>query len=189
VAAAMVGLLAAAALAVGENGGVDLSGPSERGLIEGYLAAWYGGDYAAVTALTAPQRLRTGPSEERARDELAYQVLIGAEVDLRGCEQLPPRTIRCDVAYSNRLNHEVGMDPALVSQQFGIESGMVTFVAGPYLDDEALTDSFAEFADRLYPEDYSDACVHEPNLQSPGCAEFKLRHLEEWASWHRMAGR
>ena len=42
------------------------------------------------------------------------------------------------------------------------------------------------FANLLFPEEYEAACVEEPNFQGPACAEFKLAHLEDWASWHRI---
>jgi hypothetical protein len=94
--------------------------------------------------------------------------------------------MRCDVSYSNVLNDAVGEEPAVVSQQFGINDGYLLFVAGPYLEDESLTASFRYFANLLFPVDYQAACVEEPNYQSPSCAEFKLAHLEDWASWHRI---
>ncbi len=184
--AAMVGVLAAAGLAIGEIGGVSLSNPGERRLIEAHLDAWFGGDFETANSLRAPEQIRTGPSEERARSEVEYQAMVGAEVELLGCEMLPPATMRCDVAYSNILNQTVGEEPAVVSQQYGISDGHLLFVAGPYLEDESLTASFRRFATLLFPTDYKAACVEEPDYQRPGCAEFKLAHLEDWASWHRI---
>jgi hypothetical protein len=186
VSAVVVGILAAATLAVGESGGLDLANRSERRLIEAHLRAWYGGDFDAAAALKAPERLRTGPSEERARDEVRYQAMLGATTELLDCVSLPPSTVRCDVAYSNVLNEAVDKTPAVVSQQFGVEDGRILFVAGPYLEDEQLTASYQWFSNLLFPEDYEAACVEEPNFQSPACAEFKLAHLEDWASWHRI---
>jgi len=186
VSAAVVGILAAATFAVGESGGLDLAHRSERRLIEAHLEAWYGGDFDSAAALKAPERLRTGPSEERARDEVRYQAMLGATTELLDCVSLPPSTVRCDVAYSNILNEAVDKAPAVVSQQFGIEDGRILFVAGPYLDDEQLTSSYQGFSNLLFPEDYGAACVEEPNFQRPACAEFKLAHLEDWASWHRI---
>jgi hypothetical protein len=182
--AALVGVLAVAALSIGEGAGMGLT--AERGLIEDYLGAWYGGDYDTAAGLTAPQRLRTGPSEQRARDEVDYQVILGADVGVGGCEALPPQTVRCEISYANALNRAVGAPPASLDQQFGVESGKVAFVAGPYLEDPAMTESFEAFARLLFPADYEEACVPEPNYQSPGCAAFKLEHLEDWASWHRI---
>jgi hypothetical protein len=186
VSATIVGILAAATLAIGESGGVDLTNLSERRLIEAHLQAWYGGDFDAADALEAPERLRTGPSEERARDEVEYQAMLEASTELRDCVSLPPSTVRCDVAYSNILNEAVQQVPAVVPQQFGIEDGRIVFVAGPYLEDEQLTASYQWFANLLFPDDYQTACVEEPNFQPPSCAEFKLAHLEDWASWHRI---
>jgi hypothetical protein len=186
VSAAVVGILAAATLAVGESGGLDLANRSERQLIEAHLEAWYGGDFDAAAALKAPERLRTGPSEERARDEVEYQAMLGATTELLDCVSLPPSTVRCDVAYSNIFNEAVDKAPAVVSQQYGIEDGRILFVAGPYLEDEQLTASYQRFSSLLFSEDYGAACVEEPNFQSPACAEFKLAHLEDWASWHRI---
>jgi hypothetical protein len=186
VSAAVVGILAAATLVVGESGGLDLANRSERQLIEAHLEAWYEGDFDAAAALKAPERLRTGPSEARARDEVRYQAMLGATTELLDCVSLPPSTLRCDVAYSNVLNEAVDKAPAVVPQQFGIEDGRILFVAGPYLEDEQLTASYRLFANLLFPEDYGAACVDEPNFQSPACAEFKLAHLEDWASWHRI---
>jgi hypothetical protein len=186
VSAAIVGVLAAATLAIGESGGIDLANLPERRLIEAYLDAWYGGDFDAADALRAPERLRTGPSEERAREEVDYQAALEADTELLGCSPLPPSTMRCDVAYSNALNVAVGEDPAVISQQFGIDDDQVLFVAGPYLEDESLTASFRLFANLLFPTEYADACFEEPNLQSRECAELKLAHLEDWASWHRI---
>lgn len=182
--AAVVGVLAAASLAIGESGGVSLANLPERRLIEAHLEAWHGGDFDTANSLQAPEQLRTGPSEERARGEVEYQAILEAETELLGCEMLPPATMRCDVHYSNVLNDAVGEEPAVVSQQFGISEGLLLFVAGPYLDDESLTASFRHFADLLFPADYASACVDEPNYQPPSCAEFKLAHLEDWASWH-----
>ena len=186
VSAAVVGILAVATLAVGESGGLDLANRSERRLIEAHLEAWYGGDFDAAAALKAPERLRTGPSEERAREEVRYQAMLGATTQLLDCVSLPPSTVRCDVAYSNILNEAVGKPPAVVSQQYGIEDGRILFVAGQYLEDEQLTASYQWFSNLLFPEDYGAACVEEPNFQRPDCAEFKLAHLEDWASWHRI---
>ena len=186
VSAAVVGILAVATLVVGESGGLDLANRSERRLIEAHLEAWYGGDFDAAAALKAPERLRTGPSEERAREEVRYQAMLGATTQLLDCVSLPPSTVRCDVAYSNILNEAVGKPPAVVSQQYGIEDGRILFVAGPYLEDEQLTASYQWFSNLLFPEDYGAACVEEPNFQRPACAEFKLAHLEDWASWHRI---
>jgi hypothetical protein len=185
-AAIIVGLLAAATLAIGVTGGVDLMHLSERRLIEAYLEAWYGGDFDSAHQLRAEQRLRTGPSEERSRAEVEYQAALGAHTELLGCEALPPSTFRCDVSYSNVLNEAAGEEPAVVAQQFGIEEGRVLFVAGPYLEDEALTDSYREFARLLFPEDYAASCADEPGYQPPECAGFKLAHLEDWASWHQI---
>ena len=184
--ATIVGILAAATLAIGESGGVDLANLSERRLIEAHLEAWYGGDLDAADALRAPERLRAGPSDERARDEVAYQAALEATTELLDCVSLPPSTLRCDVAYSNILNEAVEKAPAVVSQQFGIEGERILFVAGPYLEDEQLTASYQWFANLLFPDDYQAACVEEPNFQPPSCAEFKLAHLEDWASWHRI---
>jgi hypothetical protein len=184
--AALVGVLAVGALSLGERAGMGLIDLAERGLIEDYLGAWYGGDYDTAAGLTAPQRLRTGPSEQRGRDEVDYQMILGAEVTVGGCEPLPPQTVRCEITYANALNRAVGAPPASLDQQFGVESGMLVFVAGPYLEDAAMTDSFETFARLLFPVDYEEACVPEPNYQPPGCAAFKLEHLEDWASWHRI---
>jgi hypothetical protein len=186
ISAAIVGVLAAATLAIGESGGVDLNNLSERRLIVAHLDAWHGGNFDAADDLRAEQQLRTGPSEERARAEVAYQSAMGAQTDLLDCEALPPSTFRCDVAYSNVLNDAVGKPAAIVPQQFGIEDGRILFVAGPYLDDELLTDSFRTFAVLLFPEDYGASCTDEPGYQSPGCAAFKQAHLEDWASWHEI---
>ena len=183
--ATIVGVLAAATLAIGESGG-DLMNLSERRLIEAHLEAWYGGDFDAAEALRAPTPLRTGPSEERARDEVAYQAILGASTELLDCESLPPSTLRCDVAYSNLLNDAIEKAPAVVSQQFGIEGGRILFVAGPYLEDERLTASYQWFSNLLFPVEYQAACVDEPNFQMPACAEFKVAHLDDWASWHRI---
>jgi hypothetical protein len=152
VSAAIVGVLAVATLAIGQGGGVDLMNLSERRLIEAHLESWYGGDFDAANALRAPQRLRTGPSEERSRAEVEYQAMLGATTELLGCVSLPPSTIRCDVAYGNVLNEAVGKVPAVVSQQFGIEDGRILFVAGPYLEDERMTASYARFANLLFRE-------------------------------------
>lgn len=184
--AAAIGVLAAASLAVGESGGVSLANLPERRLIEAHLDAWYGGDFDTADSLKAPERLRTGPSEERARSEVEYQAILEADTELFGCEMLPPATMRCDVGYSNVLNDAVGEEPAVVAQQFGIRDGHLLFVAGPYLEDESLTATFRHFANLLFPVEYRAACVEEPNYQSPSCAEFKLAHLEDWASWHRI---
>ncbi|MGH8913853.1 MAG: hypothetical protein ACRDZM_04970 [Acidimicrobiia bacterium] len=186
VSAAVIGVIAAASLAIGESGGVSLAGLAERSLIEAHLDAWYGGDFDTANSLKAQERLSTGPSEARARGEVEYQAMLEAETDLRGCELLPPATMRCEVGYSNVLNHAVGKEPALVFQQFGISDGNLLFVAGPYLEDESLSASFRRFANLLFPADYQAACVEEPNYQPPSCAEFKLAHLEDWASWHRI---
>jgi hypothetical protein len=180
-----VGVLAAATLAIGESGGVDLMNLSERRLIGAHLDAWYGGDFEAASELRAEQKLRTGPSEERARAEVEYQAALGASTELLWCEALPPATLRCDVSYSNVLNEAVGKDPAIAAQQFGIEDGRILFVAGPYLDDELLTDSFRTFADLLASEEYVAACSDEPAYQTPDCANFKLDHLDDWADWHQ----
>jgi len=165
---------------------MDLTNLSERRLIEAHLEAWYGGDFDAAHALRAPERFRTGPSEERSRAEVEYQAMLEATTELLGCSPLPPSTIRCDVAYSNALNEAVRKAPAVMSQQFGVEDGRLLFVAGPYLEDETLTASFRTFANLLFPAEYQAACVEEPNFQRPICAEFKLAHLEDWASWHRI---
>ena len=186
VSAAIVGVLAFATLAIGQGGGMDLTKLSERRLIQTHLAAWYGGDFDAAHALRAPDRLRTGPSDERSRAEVEYQAMLEATTELLGCASLPPSTIRCDVAYGNVLNEAVDKAPAVVSQQFGIEDGRILFVAGPYLEDERLTASYRRFANLLFPEAYEAACAEEPNFQGPTCAEFKLAHLEDWASWHRI---
>jgi hypothetical protein len=184
--ATIVGVLAAAALAIGELGGISLSHPGERRLIEAHLDAWFGGDFETAGSLRAPEQIRTGPSEERGRSEVEYQAMLGAEVELLGCELLPPATMRCDVSYANTLNQAVGKEPAVVTQQYGISDGHLLFVGGPYLEDELLTDSFRQFAALLFPTDYQVACLEEPNYQRPSCAEFKLAHLEDWASWHRI---
>lgn len=184
--ATIVGVLAAAALAIGELGGVSLSHPGERRLIEAHLDAWFGGDFETANSLRAPEQIRTGPSEERARSEVEYQAMLEAEAELLACELLPPATIRCDVSYSNTLNQAVGKEPAVVTQQYGITDGLLLFVAGPYLEDELLTVSFRHFATLLFPTDYQAACLEEPNYQLPSCADFKLAHLEDWASWHRI---
>jgi len=186
VSAAVVGLLAATMLAVGESGGRDIMKQSELRLIETHLEAWYGGDFDGANELRAPERLRTGPSEDRARDEVEYQQTLEATTEVLECLPLPPSTIRCDVAYSNALNEAVEKPPAVVSQQFGVEDGRLLFVAGPYLQDETLTASFRTFANLMSPAEYQSACAEEPNFQRPICAEFKLAHLEEWASWHRI---
>jgi hypothetical protein len=73
-----------------------------------------------------------------------------------------------------------------VAQQFGIEQGRILFVAGPYLEDEFLTDSFRRFAELLFPTDYDASCAEEPGYQQLECAVFKLAHLEDWASWHQI---
>ena len=184
--AIIVGVLAAATLAIGEGGGLDLATLSERRLIEAHLEAWYGGDFDAADALKASERLRTGPTEERSRAEVEYQAMLEATTELLDCASLPPSTVRCDVAYSNILNEAVDKTPAVVSQQFGIGDGRILFVAGPYLEDEQLTASFEWFSTLLFPVDYRAACVEEPNFQNHACAEFKLAHLEDWASWHRI---
>ncbi len=184
--AAIVGVIAATTFAIGESGGIEPANGSDRRLIEAHLAAWYGGDFDVANALRAPERLRTGPSEERARAEVAYQAALEAGTELLDCERLPPSTLRCDVAYSNALNDAADLPPAIVSQQFGIEDGRILFVAGPYLEDEALTASFRRFAEVDFPSEYSDACFEEPNYQTVACAELKLAHLEEWAAWHRI---
>ena len=184
--ATIVGVLAAAALAIGELGGISLSHPGERRLIEAHLDAWFGGDFETAGSLRAPEQIRTGPSEERARSEVEYQAMLGAEVELLGCELLPPATMRCDVSYANTLNQALGKEPAVVTQQYGISDGHLLFVGGPYLEDELLTHSFRQFATLLFPTDYQVACLEEPNYQRPSCAEFKLAHLEDWASWHRI---
>ena len=88
------------------------------------------------------ERLRTGPSEDRARDEVEYQQILEAKTEVLECVPLPPSTIRCDVAYANALNQAVRKAPAVMSQQFGVEDGRLLFVAGPYLEDETLTASF-----------------------------------------------
>ena len=186
VSAAIVGVLAAATLAIGETGGVDLSNLSERRLIEAHLAAWYGGDFEGASALGAEQKLRTGPSEERARAEVEYQAALEAEAELLKCESLPPSTFRCEVSYSNVLNEAVGKPAAIVDQQFGIGDDGILFVAGPYLEDELVTGSFRRFAELLFPEDYETSCSDEPSYQLPDCADFKLSHLEDWASWHQI---
>jgi hypothetical protein len=186
ISAAFIGVLAAATLAIGESGGVDLRYLSERGLIEAHLDAWYGGHFEAASELRAEQKLRTGPSDERARAEVEYQAALGASTELLACELLPPSTFRCDVSYSSALNEAVGKEPAVVAQQFGIDGRRILFVAGPYLDDELLTGSFRTFAGLLFPEDYNTSCAEEPGYQFPECAEFKLAHLEDWASWHEI---
>lgn len=186
IAAAVVGALAAVALALGETGGVDLSSHSERSVIEAHLDAWYGGDYDAASALRAPERIRTGPSEERARGEVEYQAALEADTELLRCEPLPPSTLRCDVSYSNLLNEAVGKPAAIVAQQFGMEDGRILFVAGPYLEDDLLTDSFRRFAELLFPQDYDASCNEEPSYQPRECADFKLAHLEDWSSWHQI---
>jgi len=179
-------VLAASTLAVGESGGGDIMKQSELQLIETHLESWYGGDFDGANELRAPERLCAGPSEERARDEVEYQQTLEATTEVLDCVPLPPSTIRCDVAYSNSLNEAVQKQPAVVSQQFGVEDGQLLFVAGPYLEDETLTASFRKFANLLFPAEYQAACVEEPNFQRPICAEFKLAHLEDWASWHRI---
>jgi hypothetical protein len=184
VSAAIVGVLAVTTLAIGQSGEADLMKQSDLEIIEDHLDAWYGGDFDGANALRAPERLRTGPPEERVRDEVEYQQTLGATTDVIECVPLPPSTIRCDVAYSNALNEAVRKPPAVVSQQFGVEDGRLLFVAGPYLEDETLTASFRKFANLLFPGEYEAACVEEPNFQRPACAEFKLAHLEDWASWH-----
>jgi hypothetical protein len=184
--AAVVGVLAAATLAIGELGGVSLPQPDERRLIEAHLEAWFGGDFETASNLRAAEPIRTGPSDERARGEVEYQAKLGAEAELLACELLPPATMRCDVSYSNTLNQAVEKEPAIVTQQYGITEGHLLFVAGPYLEDELLTASFRRFATLLFPTDYEAACLEEPNYQRPSCAEFKLGHLEDWASWHRI---
>jgi hypothetical protein len=157
-----------------------------RDLIQAYLDAWYGGDFDTAASLRAPERVRTGPSEDRARGEVEYQATLGARAELLDCEPLPPATVRCDVAYSNALNQAAGAAPAVVAQQFGIRDGLLLFVAGPYLDDEMLRVSFGDFAALHMPAEYEDACAREPNYQPPSCGDLKLRHLEEWADWHRL---
>lgn len=186
ISAAIIGIVAAATLAIGEGGGLDLMSSSERRLIEAHLDTWYGGDFEAASALRAEQKLRTGPTDERARAEVRYQAALKATTDLLGCEALPPSTFRCDVSYSNVLNVAVGKAPAVMAQQFGIEDGRILFVAGPYLEDELLTDSFRRFAVLLFPVDYEESCSDEPTLQPLECADFKLAHLEDWASWHQI---
>jgi hypothetical protein len=186
ISAALVGVLATATLAIGESGGGDVMHLTERRLIEAHLDAWYGGDFEAASDLRAEQKLRTGPSEERARAEVEYQAELGASTRLLGCEPLPPSTFRCDVSYTNALNEAAGREPAVVAQQFGIEQGRILFVAGPYLEDEFLTDSFRRFAELLFPTDYDASCAEEPGYQPLECADFKLAHLEDWASWHQI---
>jgi hypothetical protein len=178
----LVGILAAATLAIGENGGLHLRSAEER-LVQAYLGAWYGGDFDAAQELRAPERLRTGPSESRSRDEVEYQALLGGRVEIGDCEGLPPSTLRCEVAYWNALSDAVGAEPTVVSQQVGIADGSILFVAGPYLEDTALTASFREFSIEQHPDEYDQACIEEPNFQPPSCARFKLRHLDEWVAW------
>lgn len=180
------GLVAAGALLfLADRPAVAPRPPHER-LIQAHLDVWYGGDFETAQSLRAPERLRTGPSEERARSEVEYQAILGAGAELLGCEELPPATIRCDVAYSNALNEAVGEAPAIVAQQFGMQDGLLLFVAGPYLEDEEITASFRDFATERFPDEYDDVCVEEPNYQPPSCAELKLRHLDRWAAWHRI---
>ena len=184
--AALIGVLAAATLAIGESGGAGLMNLSERRLIAAHLDAWYGGDYDRADGLRAEQRLRTGPSEQRARAEVEYQAAVGAQTELLGCELLPPSTFRCDVSYANLLNEAVDSQPATVPQQFGVEDGRILFVAGPYLDDERLRTSFRRFAELLFPTEYEAWCAEEPGYQRLECALFKQEHLEDWASWHQI---
>jgi hypothetical protein len=176
------GILAAATLAVGEHGGLHLRSTEER-LIQAHLDAWYGGDYDSAQGLRAPERLSTGPSEQRSRDEVEYQALLAAQVEVGNCETLPPSTLRCDVAYSNALSEAIGTEPVVVSQQFGIADGSILFIAGPYLEDTAVTSSFRDFSIQLHPDEYDETCNDEPNFQPPSCARFKLRHLDEWVAW------
>jgi hypothetical protein len=183
-AAAIAGLLAAVALVVLPEPTGIFGDFSDEHLIRAHLDAWYGGDFETAQSFRAPERLRTGPTEERAEGEVEYQAMLGAHTELMRCEELPPETVRCEVAYSNALNEAVGKAPAIVSQQFGIRDGLLLFVAGPYLEDLDLTASFREYAVRSFPAEYEDACIKEPNYQPPECAALKLSHLGEWASWH-----
>jgi hypothetical protein len=160
-------------------------GSEDDRLIQAHLDAWYGGDFETADSFRSPERVRTGPSERRARGEVEYQAMLQAHAELLDCEELPPETVRCDVAYSNLLNEAVGEAPVVVAQQFGIRDGLLLFVAGPYLEDEDLTASFRDYANRSHPSEYQDACVEEPNLQSPDCAAFKLSHLSDWAAGHK----
>lgn len=164
------------------DGPVGLPESADDRLIQAHLDAWYGGDFETAQNLRSPERVRTGPSERRARDEVEYQALLQADAQLLDCEELPPATVRCDVAYSNLLSEAVDKPPIVVALQFGIRDGLLLFVAGPYLEDEHLTASFREYANAAFPAEYKDACVEEPNLQTPDCAAFKLSHLSDWAA-------
>jgi hypothetical protein len=183
--AAVIGALAAGTLLLVGEGNAGMSPLSHKNLIQAHLDAWYGGDFETAHSLRAPERVRTGPSEDRVRAEVAYQATLHARAEVLDCEELPPSTIRCDVAYSNALNEAVEAAPAIVAQQFGMSDGLLLFVAGPYLEDEELTASFREFANQQFPSEYEEACVDEPNYQPPGCGELKMRHLDDWAAWHR----
>jgi len=152
-------------------------------LIQAHLDAWYGGDLETADSFRSPERVRTGPSERRARGEVEYQAMLQARVELFDCGALPPETVRCDVAYSNLLNEAVGKEPVVHSMQFGIRDGLLLFVSGPYLEDEDLTASFRDFATQMFPDAYQDACVEEPNLQPRSCSVLKVSHLSDWAAW------
>lgn len=165
------------------------AGSREEAVIAAYLEAWYSGDYEGAMALRAPQPIRTGPPEERARAETRYQALLGARVEVLECEPLPPRTRRCLVTYANALNDSVGSSPALVSLQFGMDGGLVQFVAGPYLEDEGLADSFRRYAEAFLLQRYEDACDDGPGYQDGDCAVLIRGHIEGWAEWHRVETR
>jgi hypothetical protein len=152
-------------------------------LIQAHLDAWYGGDLETADSFRSPERVRTGPSERRARGEVEYQAMLQARVELLDCGALPPETVRCDVAYTNLINEAVGKEPVVLAMQFGIRDGLLLFVSGPYLEDEELTASFRDYATQMFPDAYQAACAEEPNLQPPSCAVLKLSHLSDWAAW------
>ena len=183
IAALLIGLASLlAVLAMADGGRLPVF--TEKQLIQSHLDAWYGGDFDTADSLRAPERIRTGPSDERAREEVAYQSILGARAEVLGCERLPPETVRCDVAYSNALDQAAEDQPVVLAQQFGIRDGLILFVAGPYLEDAELSRSFGEYANRLFPDAYEEACIDGPNYQRPACAHVKLLHLEDWAAWH-----
>ena len=161
----------------------SVSESAQDRLIQAHLDAWYGGDFETADSFRSPERVRTGPSERRARGEVEYQAMLQARVEILDCGQLPPETVRCDVAYSNLLNEAVGKAPVVLAMQFGIRDGLLLFVSGPYLEDEELTASFRDYATQVFPDAYHDACVEEPNLQPPSCAVLKLSRLSDWAAW------
>ena len=114
------------------------------------------------------ERLRTGPSEDRARDEVEYQQILEAKTEVLEC--VPCRPPRSDAMLpTHALNQAVRKAPAVMSQQFGVEDGRLLFVAGPIsrmrrspLRSAARQPLFRRISGR----------VEEPNFQRPICAEF-----------------